>query len=235
MNMGDDVGWSGKFKLGAVVGAVATLAVVVAVQDPGAALGSSDSVVPLAATPSATPSATLSAAPSVTASPSPSATPPPPTAAPTAAPSVVPAPPGTPKVTVRIVSFRTVLKYKKVVRKDKTLAKGRVVQVRKGRTGLVIRSYRVVLTDGKKTGQKLVSTKVRKPVTHLVRLGTKVKKKAPAKKCDPNYGGACVPIASDVDCAGGSGDGPKYVTGPVQVIGEDIYGLDGNDDGTGCE
>lgn len=53
--------------------------------------------------------------------------------------------------------------------------------------------------------------------------------------CDPNYSG-CVPIARDVDCAGGSGDGPAYVKGPVRVIGEDIYGLDrGGEPGVGCE
>jgi hypothetical protein len=53
--------------------------------------------------------------------------------------------------------------------------------------------------------------------------------------CDPNYSGACVPIDSDVDCAGGSGNGPSYVAGPVQVIGNDIYGLDRDGNGTGCE
>jgi hypothetical protein len=56
-----------------------------------------------------------------------------------------------------------------------------------------------------------------------------------SSSCDPNYSGACVPIARDVDCAGGSGNGPAYVQGPVIVIGEDIYGLDGDDDGIGCE
>lgn len=53
--------------------------------------------------------------------------------------------------------------------------------------------------------------------------------------CDPNYAGACVPIASDVDCAGGSGNGPAYVGGPVTVVGSDIYGLDRDGDGLGCE
>ncbi len=53
--------------------------------------------------------------------------------------------------------------------------------------------------------------------------------------CDPNYSGACVPIASDVDCAGGSGNGPAYVRGPVRVVGSDIYGLDRDGDGLGCE
>jgi hypothetical protein len=53
--------------------------------------------------------------------------------------------------------------------------------------------------------------------------------------CDPNYAGACVPAdASDVDCAGGSGDGPDYV-GPLQVVGSDPYGLDADGDGYACE
>jgi hypothetical protein len=54
-------------------------------------------------------------------------------------------------------------------------------------------------------------------------------------QCDPNYAGGCVPIAYDVDCAGGSGNGPAYVEGPVQVVGRDIYGLDADGDGLGCE
>lgn len=56
-----------------------------------------------------------------------------------------------------------------------------------------------------------------------------------AADCDPNYSGACVPVASDVDCAGGKGDGPEYVRGPVYVIGTDIYGLDRDGDGIACE
>lgn len=56
----------------------------------------------------------------------------------------------------------------------------------------------------------------------------------PEPACDPNYSG-CVPVASDVDCAGGSGNGPAYVDGPVQVIGSDIYELDRDGDGTACD
>lgn len=55
----------------------------------------------------------------------------------------------------------------------------------------------------------------------------------PTSGCDPNYSG-CVPIASDVDCEGGSGDGPAY-TGVVTVIGTDLYDLDSDSDGTACE
>lgn len=75
------------------------------------------------------------------------------------------------------------------------------------------------------------------PVAQVTSVGTYVAP-APGKKvssCDPNYSGACVPIASDVDCAGGSGNGPAHVSGPVYVIGTDIYGLDRDGDGTAGE
>lgn len=56
-----------------------------------------------------------------------------------------------------------------------------------------------------------------------------------SSECDSNYSGACVPIASDVDCAGGSGNGPEYVSGPVYVVGDDVYKLDRDGDGVACE
>ncbi len=55
-----------------------------------------------------------------------------------------------------------------------------------------------------------------------------------APGCDPNYS-PCVPIASDVDCAGGGGNGPAYVKGPVRIVGRDVYGLDRDHDGVACE
>ena len=58
---------------------------------------------------------------------------------------------------------------------------------------------------------------------------------APVKQnCHPSYSGCLRPNASDYDCAGGSGNGPYY-TGPVQVIGPDVFGLDRDGDGWGCE
>lgn len=59
----------------------------------------------------------------------------------------------------------------------------------------------------------------------------------PASGCTPGYS-PCIPPGDDVDCAGGSGNGPRYVEGPVTVdhAHGDPYGLDGNDnDGIGCE
>jgi hypothetical protein len=57
--------------------------------------------------------------------------------------------------------------------------------------------------------------------------------KPEANNCTPGYS-PCLPPASDYDCAGGSGNGPKY-TGPVRVTGSDPYDLDRDGDGTGCD
>jgi len=57
-----------------------------------------------------------------------------------------------------------------------------------------------------------------------------------AAGCHSSYAGACVPIAADVDCGGGPGNGPAYVyEKDVQVVGPDVYGLDADHDGLGCE
>jgi hypothetical protein len=57
----------------------------------------------------------------------------------------------------------------------------------------------------------------------------------PQSTCDPNYSDGCVPIASDVDCGGGSGNGPAYFYGVARVVGVDIYDLDRDNDGWACE
>jgi len=55
-----------------------------------------------------------------------------------------------------------------------------------------------------------------------------------AAKCDSNYSG-CVPVASDVDCKPGSGNGPAYLSVAVKVLKSDIYRLDADHDGLACE
>jgi hypothetical protein len=58
---------------------------------------------------------------------------------------------------------------------------------------------------------------------------------AKKKRCHPSYKLACLdPNASDYDCIGGSGNGPKY-TGLVKVVGPDVFRLDADHDGWGCE
>ncbi len=56
---------------------------------------------------------------------------------------------------------------------------------------------------------------------------------APGQHCLPNYD-PCVEPALDVDCVGG-GDGPAFVEGPIRVVSLDIYNLDGDGNGVGCE
>ncbi len=56
----------------------------------------------------------------------------------------------------------------------------------------------------------------------------------PSRNCTPGYS-PCLPPASHYDCAGGSGNGPKYVYGSVRVTGLDPYELDRDGDGVGCQ
>jgi len=59
---------------------------------------------------------------------------------------------------------------------------------------------------------------------------------AAAQSCHSSYVGICIaPGNSDVDCAGGRGNGPRYAQGPFRVVGPDQYGLDRDRDGIGCE
>jgi hypothetical protein len=65
------------------------------------------------------------------------------------------------------------------------------------------------------------------------KLTVEAEEEAPALNCTPGYD-PCLPPAYDYDCQGGSGNGPAY-TGRVNVTGPDIYGLDRDGDGVGCE
>jgi hypothetical protein len=155
-----------------------------------------------------------------------------------ATPSVAPSTPApsTPAQASSVVKKRTVtsrrpIPFKTMRVNDSALSKGRTRVRNPGARGIEILTYKVTFRNGIQTHKELVRKVIaRAPVTRVVAVGTKE-----TQQCDPNYSGACVPIASDVDCAGGSGNGPAYVQGPVQVIGTDIYGLDRDGDGIGCE
>ncbi|WP_346535565.1 G5 domain-containing protein [Micromonospora sp. DPT] len=151
---------------------------------------------------------------------------------PAPSPTAVPPTAAAPVVETRTVTETQKIAYQTRTVNDSSLPKGTRKVTTRGVAGVKTLTYQVTLTDGVQTARKLVRSQVTKtPVTQVVRVGTKV-----TQQCDPNYSGACVPIASDVDCAGGSGNGPAYVEGPVRVIGRDIYDLDGNNnDGIGCE
>jgi resuscitation-promoting factor RpfB len=136
-----------------------------------------------------------------------------------------------PVVKKRIVTNRRAIPFKTMRVNDSTLSKGSNRVRSHGVRGVEILTYKITFRNGIQVRKELIRTViVRAPVTRVIAVGTKE-----TQQCDPNYSGACVPIASDVDCAGGSGNGPAYVQGPVQVVGTDIYGLDSDGDGIGCE
>ncbi|MBM7492600.1 pyruvate/2-oxoglutarate dehydrogenase complex dihydrolipoamide acyltransferase (E2) component [Micromonospora luteifusca] len=158
-------------------------------------------------------------------------------AADTTAPSVSASPTPSDAASLPVVKVTTeteqaTVRYGEKTVKDPSLAEGKRVVRTRGVNGVRTLTYEVTTTDGVRTGRKLVrSTVTKQAVAQVVAVGTK---KPQSSKCDPNYSG-CVPIVSDVDCAGGSGNGPAYVNGPIRVIGDDIYDLDRDGDGTACD
>ncbi len=141
-----------------------------------------------------------------------------------------------PTVETRTVTETKAIAYSTRTVKDSALLAGTTRVRTKGVPGVRTLTYEVTLTDGRQTAKKLITSVVtRTPVTKVVAVGTRKPRPPAGSGCDPNYSGACVPIASDVDCAGGSGDGPAYVQGPVRVVGTDIYRLDRDGDGIGCD
>jgi hypothetical protein len=106
-----------------------------------------------------------------------------------------------------------------------------------------LRETGLTVTVSKRPSDETAGTVlVQRPISGLdvrpgrtIRLVVAKPKPPPPDDCHDSYTGACLdPNASDYDCAGGSGDGPKY-TGRVTVVGPDVFGLDGDSDGIGCE
>jgi len=59
---------------------------------------------------------------------------------------------------------------------------------------------------------------------------------SPPRDCDQSYPDVCIPVgAADYDCAGGSGNGPNYISGPIRVLRPDPHRLDRDGNGIGCE
>ena len=157
---------------------------------------------------------------------------------PSSNPAIAPVPAAElPAPELKSVQETEVIPFAKETKDDSSRNAGTSEVTVVGVNGVRTKIYKVTMVNGVETGRELMSDVITTPaVNEVTSVGTYV---APAKKassnCDPNYSGACVPIASDVDCAGGSGNGPAYVRGPVRVIGSDIYDLDRDGDGVGCE
>ncbi|HEX5740904.1 MAG TPA: G5 domain-containing protein [Pilimelia sp.] len=134
-----------------------------------------------------------------------------------------------PAATVRLETVRRAVPFTRRAQRDPASAAGTRRVRTKGVPGAAALTYRVTYVGGRLQGRTLVRrVVVRQPVAEVVLVGTR------AESCDTHYAGGCVPVARDVDCRGGSGDGPAYVSGPVRVVGADVYRLD-DDDGIACE
>lgn len=166
---------------------------------------------------------------------------------PTSTPKATPTPTPIP-TTFETVTEEVLIPFEATTIDDPQRDQGTTAIVTAGANGVKVITYRVTLVDGVETSREVVGETVQvAPVNEVTAVGSKAPAPAPAPAapvplvhqggngCDPNYTGACVPIASDVDCAGGGGNGPAYVSGPVQVVGNDIYDLDRDGDGIACD
>jgi hypothetical protein len=149
---------------------------------------------------------------------------------------------GQPVVTHRTVRQRQQIPFSSRIQKSAALKRGVRQVTQNGAAGVRLKVFRVTLKNGAVSSRKLMRTLVvRRPISRITMRGTRVDPPPPAPapalsaRCDPNYSGACVPVASDVDCGGGSGNGPAYVYSSVRIVGYDVYDLDADGDGYGCD
>ncbi|WP_084361725.1 G5 domain-containing protein [Herbiconiux solani] len=167
---------------------------------------------------------------------------------PAPSPAPTPTPTPTPKTTVQSAQTSEAVAYSSTQHEDPAMDAGTTQVTTAGVPGTKVVTWEITLVDGVETGRKVVSESVTvAQIAEDTAIGTRQAPPPPAEPepapapeapgagCDPNYAGGCVPIDSDVDCPGGSGNGPSYAPGPVQVVGTDIYGLDRDGDGMGCE
>ncbi|MDN3311013.1 G5 domain-containing protein [Microbacterium oryzae] len=177
---------------------------------------------------------------------------------PSSTPSATPTPTPTPTPTAREEVVVEAIAFASTTVDDSQLPSGERHVTTEGRAGERTLTYLITELDGAEISRELVSDVVTvEPVAEVVAVGTYVapppepepapappaapepapapEAAQPSNGCDPNYADACVPIASDVDCAGGSGNGPAYFDGVARVVGTDIYDLDRDGDGFACE
>ena len=156
-------------------------------------------------------------------------------------PTETPSP--TPVVAVSEQTVTSALPFERTTVDDGSLPSGESRVSTAGVDGEKVSVYRVTTIDGVESERVLLSESVgRAPVAEVTSRGTYVAPPPPApveaasggEGCDPNYADACVPIDSDVDCAGGKGNGPSYFDGVARVVGADVYKLDGDGDGFAC-
>lgn len=151
-----------------------------------------------------------------------------------------PSPTPTPVLTQAEVQETAVIPYGAATVEDSGLDVGTTAVTVTGQNGEKTTTYLVKYVDGVESSRELSREEVTiQPVSEVTAIGTRVPQvvaaPAPSGDCNSNYADVCVPNASDVDCAGGSGNGPAYVSGPLRVVGNDVYDLDRDGDGIACD
>ena len=157
--------------------------------------------------------------------------------------SATPVPTPTAVATEGEVQETTVIPFAAVSVDDDTLDVGTSAVSISGGNGEKVTTYLVKYIDGVEVSRAVAREETTvQPVDEVTSVGTRVPEPVAAAEpapesngCDSNYADVCVPIASDVDCAGGSGNGPAYVDGPVRIVGVDVYDLDRDGDGIACD
>lgn len=162
-----------------------------------------------------------------------------PTQTPKPKPTKTPTPTPTPVTMTREETVTEAVAFEQVSVEDANLPRGQTAITAGGQPGQRTLTYTVTMVDGVETNRELKSDVLTvAPVTEVTSVGVydAPPPAAPADSgCDSNYADACVPIASDVDCAWGSGNGPAYFDGVARVVGSDVYDLDRDGDGLACE
>ncbi|MGB4137538.1 MAG: G5 domain-containing protein [Microbacterium sp.] len=142
------------------------------------------------------------------------------------------------------IEEKTVIPFERTIVDDAERDLGTTTVTVTGVDGEKVTTYRVTSVAGTEVSREQIREVVTvQPVAEVTARGTRdvaVAEPVPfaaqeQPECHPSYEWVCVPFASDVDCAGGSGDGPEYVSGPIKVIGHDEYQLDRDKDGIACD
>ncbi|SIR61420.1 G5 domain-containing protein [Microbacterium sp. RURRCA19A] len=156
-------------------------------------------------------------------------------------PTATSTPTRTPVTVLREETVTAPIPFEKISIEDGTIPRGESRITTAGSDGEKTSVFRITTVDGVETARDLVSESVtREPVREVTSAGTYVAPppaEAPSSSdgCHPSYADACVPIDSDVDCAGGKGNGPSYFSGVARVVGPDVYDLDRDGDGWACQ
>ena len=159
--------------------------------------------------------------------------------------SATPTPTPTAVATEAEVQETTAIPFAGVSVDDDTIDVGASAVTVGGGNGEKVTTYLVKYIDGVEISRTVAREETTvQPVDEVTSIGTRVPEPEPvavaepapeSNGCDSNYADVCVPVASDVDCAGGSGNGPAYVDGPLRIVGSDVYDLDRDGDGIACD